>query len=66
MKRTGRRLVIKRETLRRLVSGELERVAGGYVVCCTYERSGCRQQPTNGCDTGGCGSFACEDSCKCL
>ena len=41
-RRTPRRLAIRRETLRRLASGDLARVAGGLLnQRCTYERSGC-------------------------
>ncbi|HEU5056616.1 MAG TPA: hypothetical protein VFU21_08815 [Kofleriaceae bacterium] len=60
-------MAIKRETLRRLASGELAQIAGGGITCCTYERSGCRQQPSGECPTYHCdNSLACEDSCKCL
>jgi hypothetical protein len=48
MTRNPRRLSLRRETVRRLGSGELEQVAGGYVVCCTYERSGCRAPQNSG------------------
>lgn len=65
MKRTGRRLAIKRETLRRLVSGELDRVAGGLLTICTYERSGCRGEPSGECPTYCCTQVS-EYSCKCL
>lgn len=54
MNRTRRRLTIKRETVRRLASGELQQVAGGLITVCTYERSGCRGAPTGDCVSSRC------------
>jgi len=55
-RRTPRRLAIRRETLRRLASGDLARVAGGLLnQRCTYEKSGCYgQDVTNTCVSGDC------------
>lgn len=53
MKRSGKRLAIRRETLRRLANGELGRVAGGRITLCTYERSGC----AGTCNTLTCGTW---------
>lgn len=50
MRRTGRRLELRRETLRRLANGELGQVAGGHLTICTYERSGCREPESGRCD----------------
>jgi len=71
MKRTGerRRLAIKRETLRRLQTNDLNRVAGGRLTFCTYGVSGCQGGPTGGCITDECGSHWCgtgDDTCACL
>jgi len=44
-RRTARRLTLQRETLRRLASGDLAHVAGGWIARCTYERSGCFGMP---------------------
>lgn len=54
MKRTGiRRLALRRETLRRLATDDLARVAGGRLTCCTYGYSGCRNPETDDCTGGG-------------
>lgn len=69
MKRTGiRKLALKRETVRRLAAGDLARVAGGLLTCCTYGYSGCKAGPTDGCGTDCCDSGGCTDdySMKCL
>ena len=61
MRRTrNRKLTIKRETLRRLASGDLAQAAGGVAGRCTYERSGCAGEPTGGCATGDCDTFRCD------
>ena len=64
MKRTTKRtrLVIRRETLRRLVADDLVQVAGGRFNnnWCTYAASGCQGGPT-----GGCLSEDCTDTVKC-
>ncbi len=49
-RRPTKRLALQRETLRRLASGELARVAGGWIARCSYERSGCYGMP----DTDNC------------
>jgi hypothetical protein len=49
-----RRLTLKRETLRRLGAGELQRVAGGRIGFCTYNASTCQGGPTGGCWTEDC------------
>jgi hypothetical protein len=38
---TRKRPRLRRETLRRLAAGDLQRAAGGLIARCTYERSGC-------------------------
>lgn len=48
-KGSRKRLALRRETIRRLASGELAQVAGGRITICTYERSGCRDPETRGC-----------------
>ena len=53
-----RRLGIKRETLRRLAAGELDKVAGGRLGFCTYRVSGCLGGPTDDC-TNVCWTDAC-------
>jgi hypothetical protein len=65
-RRAPRRLTVRRETLRRLASGDLAQAAGGFIARCTYERSGCVgvPNPSLACmpeDTGGN-----EDTCWCL
>lgn len=59
-----RKLALKRETLRRLVAGDLARIAGGLQTCCTYGYSGCRDPDTTlgatvQCDSEGCGGGDC-------
>jgi len=55
-RRAPRRLNLKRETLRRLASADMARVAGGLIQRCTYERSGCYgDDGTNHCTSYGCG-----------
>jgi len=66
MQRTGerRRLAIKRETLRRLASGELEQVAGGRATVCTNNFSGCPGGPTGGCLSEDCTvTLKCDSNC---
>ena len=64
MKRTDiRRLAIKRETLRRLVDGDLRLVAGGRGGCCTFGHSGCHGEPdTDQCTPGGGTSTKCDSN----
>ena len=64
-RRAPRRLNLKRETLRRLASADMARVAGGLVARCTYERSGCYGgDGTSHCTSYGCGDGG-EDSHYC-
>ena len=62
-RRTPRRLQLKSETLRRLASDDMARVAGGLLnQRCTYERSGCYgHEVTQTCPNfqGGGGSDDC-------
>jgi hypothetical protein len=52
-----RRLVLKRETLRRIAAGDLGRVAGGLLNLCTYGPSTCQGGPSGGqCYTDDCQS----------
>jgi hypothetical protein len=68
MKRTTERtrLVIRRETLRRLVAGDLAHVAGGRYNnnWCTYAASGCQGQPdgTEACPPGASPSLKCDSN----
>ena len=64
--RTSRRLRLQRETLRRLASGDLAQVAGGYFAArCTYEKSGCYGQTyTYDCAEQSWGGSG--DSCMCI
>jgi len=64
---TRKRPRLRRETLRRLAAGDLQRAAGGFIARCTYERSGCygEPQPSQACipeDTTGGG----EETGRCL